>query len=185
MTPSIRARTIESSAFIFAMRNYHKFCSVCGGRLRKKGKQLICSCCPFVNYRNPRPTATAIIVNRNKILLVKRRNTPFRGWWDLPGGFINRGEPSEKALEREVREESGLRIKSRTLFGLYHGIYPSVIDPFHVLSVVYIVKPQGVVCTVDKKEVSAVEWFSKKELPKRIAFDSNQRVIKDFLKIWK
>jgi hypothetical protein len=34
-------------------------------------------------------------------------------------------------------------------------------------------------------DVSESRWFSKKDLPTKIAFDSNQKIIKDFLKTWK
>lgn len=168
------------------MENYYKFCSVCGGKLSSKDGNLSCTRCPFVNYQNPRPTVSAIILHKNKLLLAKRRTKPFKGWWDLPGGFIDKGETPEKALQRELREEMGLTAGIKFFFGVYHGTYPSSRDPFYVLSFVYIVKPKsGDVRVIDKEELSGVQWFPKKELPKKIAFDSNQRVIKDFVKKWR
>lgn len=164
------------------MKNHYKFCSICGQPLYFKNGNLHCSRCPFVNYRNPRPTTTAIILYGEKILLTKRSNTPFKGWWDLPGGFLNKDETPPKALKRELKEELGLLIRKQKLFGLYTGTYPSKFDPFYILSVVYIVEPKSSsVRILDKKELSDARWFSRNKLPKKIAFDSNQRILRDFI----
>lgn len=145
---------------------------------------MACANCGFVNYRNPRPTVTAMVLYRNKLLLTRRAHAPFKGWWDLPGGFLDRGERPEDCARRELREETGLNIKLKKLLGIYPGTYPSNFDPFAVLSIVY-------AATANTKSLDALDdvcesrWFTKKELPKKIAFDSNQLVIKDFLKIWR
>lgn len=165
------------------MGNRYTFCSLCGSGLRKDGKNLACTRCAFVNYRNPRPTATALVVHGGRILLAKRRHAPFRGWWDLPGGFVDRGESMEEALARELAEEMGLRIKRREFFGTYAGTYPSAHDPFHIVTAVYLIEPLSEdVRVLDRRELAALRWFSPRELPRRIAFDSNQKVLADFLK---
>jgi len=168
------------------MKNYYKFCSICGGKLRLKKSNLHCVKCSFVNYRNPRPTATAIILYKNKILLTKRSISPFKGWWDFTGGFVDGGESPEEALAREMKEEIGLTEYTKSFFGIYTGTYPVSFDPFYTFNVIYLVEPKkGARFILDKKEISEMRWFSRKELPKKIAFDGNQKVIKDFIKIWK
>jgi len=162
----------------------YSYCSICGGRLKlNKEKNLACGQCQFVNYRNPRPTATALVLRKNKLLLVKRTRAPLKGWWDLPGGFVERNETARQTLARELKEETGLRASHIKFFGTYVGTYPSSFDPFHILTIVYLVKnPQGKLKAMD--DVSESRWFAEKELPKKIAFDSNQKIIKDFLKIY-
>lgn len=168
------------------MKNVYKYCALCAGSLEKRGENLACAKCSFVNYRNARPTVTAIVAHKNKILLTKRNNKPFEGWWDLPGGFLNRGEHPEDGIKRELREELGLEINIKKQLGIYPGTYPSPFEPFHVLSVVYIVEPLSKDLKVlDTEELKGFRWFSKKELPAKIAFDSNQNVIREFKKIWK
>ncbi|MGC8581104.1 MAG: NUDIX domain-containing protein [Thermoplasmata archaeon] len=49
------------------------------------------------------------------IFLVKRKNEPFKGYYALPGGFIELGESAEEAIRREVKEELGINIKIKSL----------------------------------------------------------------------
>ncbi len=60
--------------------------------------------------------AGAIIDERGQILLVKHRYNP---GWRLPGGGVNRGEPPQKAVLRELSEEVGLTGGRCEFFGLY------------------------------------------------------------------
>ena len=52
----------------------------------------------------------AIIMNRNKMLIVKRANEPAKGLWSVPGGVVELGEQLYEALKREVKEETGLEV---------------------------------------------------------------------------
>ncbi|MEK7173293.1 MAG: NUDIX hydrolase [Patescibacteria group bacterium] len=167
------------------MKKVYSFCSVCGGKLKSiAGDNLECPKCGFVNFRNPRPTVTALVFHKNKLLLTRRLRDPFKGWWDLPGGYINRGEYPAGAVQRELWEETGLRPVLKNIFGIYPGTDSYRADKYHVLSIVYTAS-SSVSRLLAKDDVSESKWFSRKDLPKKIAFDSNRNIIKDLLKVWK
>lgn len=52
----------------------------------------------------------AVILDDDRVLLVKRGQEPLKGTWNLPGGVVELGETLEAALGREVLEETGLRV---------------------------------------------------------------------------
>ena len=59
----------------------------------------------------PRSAVSAIIVDKGKILLVKRGCEPNKGLWSLPGGSVELGETARDALAREVLEETSLVVR--------------------------------------------------------------------------
>ena len=60
---------------------------------------------------NGKTAAAIIMFPANKILLIKRGTVVFRDYWALPGGNVEAGETVEEAVVREVREETGLKVK--------------------------------------------------------------------------
>ncbi len=53
----------------------------------------------------------AVIVDGEKIVLVRRRTEPLRGHWSLPGGAVEVGETLEACVAREMLEETGLDVE--------------------------------------------------------------------------
>lgn len=53
----------------------------------------------------------AVIIENDRILLVKRANEPNKGKWSVPGGLVRVGESLVDALKREIREEVGVEIE--------------------------------------------------------------------------
>ena len=64
---------------------------------------------PFT-YPYPRPSVTidCLIIKKSDVLLIQRENSPYEGFWALPGGFIEMEETLEKAACRELQEETGI-----------------------------------------------------------------------------
>ena len=66
-------------------------------------------------YDYPRPAVTVDIALFHRgadgleVLLIRRARDPMKGRWALPGGYVEKDEPLEKAAARELEEETGLR----------------------------------------------------------------------------
>jgi 8-oxo-dGTP diphosphatase len=64
----------------------------------------------------------AIIMQDERILLVRRSNPPLQGEWSIPGGLVETGETTKEAIVREVREETGLEIEVVRLAEVFERI---------------------------------------------------------------
>ncbi len=119
-------------------------------------------------------TVDAIIPYEGKIVLIKRVNEPFKGYYALPGGIVEYGESVEEAVIREVEEETGLKCEIYKLVGVYSD--PKRDPRGHYVSVCFIVLPKGgeLKAGSDAKEVAL---FSLDSLPK-LAFD-HEKMVKD------
>ena len=133
------------------------------------------------DYKNPIPTVDAIIQKSSSILLVKRKKDPYKDQFALPGGFVNEGETIEEAIEREVYEETSLKIHPIDILGVYSD--PTRDPRGHMMTVVFIVLVIRGIATAgdDAKEISWIPIEKINEI--KIAFD-HKLVIRDYLR-WK
>jgi 8-oxo-dGTP diphosphatase len=74
--------------------------------------------------------------NAGRLLLIRRKNAPFKGKFALPGGFVEYGETTEAAARRELHEETGLKIGRQYLVGVYSD--PKRDPRGHTISVAYV-----------------------------------------------
>ena len=127
-------------------------------------------------YLKPSLTVDMILVENGKILLVKRKREPFKGYYALPGGFVEYGERVEDAAIREMQEETSLKVKIKRLVGVYSD--PERDPRGHTITVVFEVarmggEPKG------KDDATEARFFILESLPK-LAFD-HRKIIQDYL----
>ncbi len=121
------------------------YCPKCGGLTVNKHNfnKLVCnnSKCLFTFYLNIAAAVAVIIVFNNKLLMTVRANEPAIGKLDLPGGFVDKDETLEEAVNREVYEELGIKVNNMSYLCsypnkyLFKGIEYLSIDSFFVCSI--------------------------------------------------
>ncbi len=65
----------------------------------------------------------AVIVERGRVLLVRRGREPLKGEWSLPGGLLEIGESLAAGVMREVKEETGLTVRLVELVELIDRVH--------------------------------------------------------------
>lgn len=92
-------------------------------------------------YATPKTDVRAIILHEGKLLMVQEADDE---GWSLPGGWADIGDSPTEAVEREVREETGLEVKVSRLLGVWdrnqHGHPPY---PWHVYKLIFLCETQG------------------------------------------
>jgi 8-oxo-dGTP diphosphatase len=132
----------------------------------------------MTEYKNPIPTVDVILQKGSEVLLIKRKNEPFKDHLALPGGFVNQEEKVETAALREVSEETSLEIEPIDILGVYSD--PKRDPRRHILTVVFIgIILKGV--PNPKDDSSEIQWIQLDDIQKKdLAFDHKQ-ILSDYI----
>ncbi|MGC2372259.1 MAG: NUDIX hydrolase [Solirubrobacteraceae bacterium] len=169
----------------FAMQiadaNEFRFCPLCGDELVPLLSGPDCGrpgCLRghFVHYNNPAITAFAFIEQNGYYLVLRRGQQPYRGRWELPGGFVEVGESPDAAVRREIFEETGLCVEATSIIGAYTSRYGddgkwTVDVAFHCHA------PSGELNL--SAESSDAAWVSIEQMPP-LAFAGEQSAFEEF-----
>ena len=112
-----------------------------------------------------------IVVDDRKVLLVSHWFAPWA--WTLPGGGLDPGEDPEKAAIREVKEETGIEVKS--IAGTI-GTYTGMISKNEIVIVYYTGDFEGSLSMVPNLEIMARSWFDIDNLPREISPANRRRI---------
>jgi len=154
-----------------------KHCPRCGTEVEPAAGTVECGACGFRAYAGSKPTASAACLDgEGRVLLSRRGIEPFKGKWDVPGGFIKPGEDGEDALRRELEEELGVE----ALVGAAAEIIADTYGPDGVptLNIFYRARIVGGTPT-PASDVAEIAWFGPGELPpaSEIAFPCVREVL--------
>jgi len=124
----------------------------------------------------------AIIIEGDRVLLVKRAHPPLQAQWSIPGGVLEVGELVHEAAVREAREETGLVVEPGELLGVYDRILrdPEQRVQYHYVLIDYLCRPVGGELLA-ASDAAAVQWFTREELPElKLAEDTWDVIRKGF-----
>ena len=154
------AYIILSASHIFSWNQNTKYCGKCGKLLDNKNgeRAKICSNCKTVYYPQIAPAVIVAIENNGKLLMTKYANRKSKRY-ALVAGFIEIGETTENAIQREVLEEVGLQVKDIHYYasqpwgisgGLLLGYYAKLNGPEDI--------------TLDLNELQEATWMDINQL---------------------
>jgi 8-oxo-dGTP diphosphatase len=123
---------------------------------------------------HPRVGVGGIVVHNGHALLVRRGREPLKGKWSIPGGLVEVGEELQKAVQREIKEETGLDVDALEMVGVFERIQrdpkpdPGAHDQrprYHYVIVDYVCRLRGSQARDSKlpnlqpaSDVTAAEW---------------------------
>ncbi len=132
-----------------------------------------------MRHKSPRITVDCVVFDdRDRLLLIWRRNPPFAGVCALPGGFVDDGETTEAAARRELHEETGLTARDLRLIGVYSD--PKRDPRGHTISIAYLVVTADGTPTAGDDAADAEFRADWRDLD--LAFDHNE-IVKDAVKL--
>jgi ADP-ribose pyrophosphatase YjhB (NUDIX family) len=158
-----------------------RYCPRCGGELDQSSApaRLRCPGCGFVVHANSTPTAGAVVEDEaGRILLARRGVQPFRGMWDIPGGYLDEGEHPLDGMRRELLEETGLEVEPVHFLGAFMDFYGDSPDANATLNLFWSARVvTGEPVAAD--DVAELRWFASGEIPplRELAFTLLPRVL--------
>lgn len=159
----------------------YQYCPTCKTKLKRKlidGRaRFFCPACNFIFWDNPKPVVSILLHDGKKVLMLQRANEPLKGYWCLPGGYIDYGETPREAIIRETKEEVSIKL---TEVGRLIGVYRIDNDPRGVnIDIIYEGEMKSKAMNLSE-EHGKYKFFSAKSLPKKIAY-KHREAIEDWL----
>lgn len=158
------------------------YCPQCGSKLEQRERfgriRPTCPQCEWIFFPDPKVAAAVLVEKDGELLLVRRANNPGKGLWTLPAGFVDAGEDTAEAAERECSEETGLQVKVSGLLDVISGLeHPR---GAHILIVYSADIIEGEMKPDD--DVDKVAFFSYQALPP-LAFSTTYLILEHAGKI--
>lgn len=159
---------IEEDLFLLAGKAYqiiswdqtHQFCGRCGSPTEElPGERAkICPKCKFISYPRICPAVITAVRKGDKILLAHAKHFK-EGMYSLIAGFVEAGETLEEAVQREIMEEVGIRVKNIQYLSSQPWPFPNS------MMLGFTAEYDSGEITVDGVEITDANWYQVDNLP--------------------
>lgn len=107
----------------------------------------------------------AVIIQDDRVVVVKRASEPLKGRWSIPGGMLELGEKLREATAREALEETGLIVEAGDVLDVFDAIYvdPTGLTQYHYVLIDFLCRPVGGELRAGS-DVSEARWVAESEL---------------------
>ena len=113
-----------------------------------------------------------------KVLLIRRKNNPFNGFWALTGGALYNDEELNDGLKREITEKTGLTDIEYILSNVYGELNRSPVYRMVAISYIGLIDRYKVEINQETLKTSDAKWFSLDEIPEKLAYD-HKKILED------
>jgi 8-oxo-dGTP diphosphatase len=127
----------------------------------------------------PRVGIGVFVFKNNKFIMGQRKGAHGEGSWSVPGGHLDFGETIEKGAQREVMEETGVRIKNIKIVGITNDIFKKE-DKHYITIWVVSEWAKGEPYIAEPDKFLDVKWHDFKHLPKKLFLPWKQLLKSDF-----
>lgn len=157
--PVREATAFAQARAVLHWRSRHRFCGACGGPLAfaRAGWLGHCAACNIEHYPRTDPAVIVSVSDGERLLMGREATWPARRWSVL-AGFVEPGETLEQTVEREVFEESQVRVRASRYLGSQPWPFPSSL----MLGFEADAEPDEPVPNTD--ELEDVRWFTREEI---------------------
>ena len=123
-----------------------------------------------------------LVIDKDKVLIIKRGEEPNKFLWSIPGGLVEIGEELEEAAIREVKEEMGIDIKIEKMIGIFNCINRNKNEiEYHYVIIDYIAREfTGSIKT--NKEILDFKWMKFNELHNYELTNTTRELFREFIR---
>jgi NAD+ diphosphatase len=139
----------------------HRFCGRCGTPTERVAgeRAMRCPACGLLSFPRLSPAVITLVERGDEVLLARGVNFP-AAFYSTLAGFVEPGESLEEAVEREIFEEVGVRVKDVTYFGSQPWPFP------HSLMIGFRAYYESGEIHIDVREIVDAAWFTARNMPK-------------------
>jgi ADP-ribose pyrophosphatase YjhB (NUDIX family) len=105
-----------------------------------------------------RLVTNAVVMDGARVLMCKANRGVAKGWWNLPGGFVEWDEHPWACTARELKEELGVEAESGRLLTVSSRVFER--SGYFMVCFVYLVTVKSKVLRLDRTEIEEAAWFT-------------------------